>query len=61
MNATVLRAARVNRALQRCNRLPVRHFHACVVGAGPAGLYSAGELLRAGASRVDVLDARPGP
>ena len=35
-----------------------RLFHACVVGAGPGGLYSAIELKRIGATRVDILVSR---
>jgi hypothetical protein len=39
-----------------------RAYHAVVVGSGPAGFYSAQELLsRAGATRVDLVERLPQP
>lgn len=38
-----------------------RMFHAAVVGSGPAGFYSAQELLAVGATRVDLIERLPQP
>lgn len=44
------------------SRVHRRAFHAAVVGAGPAGFYSAQELLtRGGATRVDLVERLPQP
>ncbi|MEQ4549172.1 FAD-dependent oxidoreductase [Nocardioides kribbensis] len=47
-------------AAQRRMKQP-RPVHVAVVGAGPAGLYVADELLRHPETRVDVLDRLPTP
>jgi NADPH-dependent glutamate synthase beta subunit-like oxidoreductase len=42
-------------------KIAKRMFHAAVVGSGPAGFYSAQELLAVGATRVDLIERLPQP